>query len=57
MIVRLSYCFLKIGICQGQIISWGKLAAMKKKTQIKIEDLVEGERKGGGWGWGGQPKK
>ena len=38
MIVRLSYCFLKIGICQGQMISWGKLAAMKKKTQIKIED-------------------
>lgn len=38
------------------MISWGKLAAMKKKTQIKIEDLVEGERKGGGGG-GGQPKK
>ena len=50
MIVRLSYYFLKIGICQGQMISWGKLAAMKKKTQIKIEDLVEGERKGGGVG-------
>ena len=31
MIVRLSYCFLKIGFCQGQMISWGKLAAMKKK--------------------------
>ena len=30
MIVRLSYCFLKIGICQGQMISWDKLAAMKK---------------------------
>ena len=52
MIVRLSYCFLKIGICQGQMISWGKLAAMKKKTEIKIEDYVKGERKGG-WGWGG----
>ena len=34
------------------MISWGKLAAMKKKTQIKIEDLVEGERKGGGGGGG-----
>ena len=39
MIVRLSYCFLKIGICQGQIISWGKLAAMKKKNTNKDRRL------------------
>ena len=49
MIVRLSYCFLKIGICQGQMISWGKLAAMKKKKNAnKDRRLSWGWAKGGG---------
>ena len=28
----------------------GQISGNEKKTQIKIEDLVEGERKGGGGG-------
>ena len=52
MIVRLSYCFIKIGFCQGQMISWGKLAAMKKKKNTnKDRRLSWGWAKGGG-GWG-----
>lgn len=32
----------------------GQISGNEKKTEIKIEDLVEGERKGGGVGGGNQ---